>query len=179
VIIVAEWKPYAMGIGSGGRGGSMKTIEVVTDKQGNYVVPGWIPLIRWPFTYLDHYDPELTVFKPGYYPQDLANEVLGSNNRNRGIIRTSMWDGKTIKLAPFKGDWIDYAHHLDYVWAPIGGHCKRECPRFVVALIAESKRIRTNAPKDRVPWFYVDISSFDEEDQAFFRQYQRRSENEN
>lgn len=148
VVIVAEWKLYHEGIGSGGHGGAIKTIEALTDKEGRYFIPGWGPVIRPPFAYLDFYDPRLRMFKSNYYPQDLSNEVLSGANRDRSVMRRSRWDGKVIKLTPFKGDWYDYGFNkLGGIWSDIGD-CVRECPRFVLALDAESRRIKALAPKE-------------------------------
>ncbi len=107
-VIVAEWKLYSQGIGSGGHGGALNTLETVTDGDGRYHLPGWGPRPRPPFAYLDHLDPEIIVFKSDYYPESLANEVLGSANRNRDMVRTSKWDDRVIKLRRFTGDWLDY-----------------------------------------------------------------------
>ncbi len=60
--------------------------------------------------------------------------------------RTSIWDGKVVKLKPFKGDWLGYWDRLSGFWSNIGD-CRRECPRLVLALDAESKRINATAPK--------------------------------
>ena len=170
VVIVAVWKFYSQGIGSGGHGGALNTLETITDKDGRYHLPGWGPRPRPPFAYLDYLDPEITVFKSDYYPESLANEVVGSGNRNRSVVRTSEWDGKVIKLRPFAGDWVDYSFKLRTLWDPIG-HCVRTCPRLVLALDAEDKRIKQVAPKKPVIPTIVDIDNLREDDRAFLRDF--------
>jgi hypothetical protein len=172
VVVVAEWKLYSQGIGHGGHSGTINTIEVLSDKEGKYFIPAWGPRPRPPFAYLDHLDPELKIFKSDYYPKDLSNEVLGSANRNRSMVRSSDWDGKVIKLQRFRGDWMDYADKIDFVWAPGGGHCLRTCPLLVLALDAEDKRIKAMAPKKPVIPTIVNIDNLQQGDREFLRRIQ-------
>ena len=169
-VVVADWKLYWEGIGSGGHGGSLNTIEVMTDKEGRYFIPGWGPRPRPPFAYLDFYDPRLRIFKSNYYPQGLSNEVLGSASRNRNMVRTSRWDGNVIRLTPFKGDWLDYYFKLSGIWSDIGD-CLRDCPRLVLALDAESKRIKALAPKKPFIPQIVNIENFAEGDREFLKRF--------
>jgi len=92
-------------------------------------------------------------------------------NRNTSMVRTSEWDGKVIKLIPFKGnDWLDYANKLDSIWSPFAD-CLRDCPRLVLALDAESKRIKTLAPKKPFIPRYVNIENFNEDDREFLKRF--------
>ena len=171
VVVVAKWQVYAIGIGSGGYGGSINIIEVVTDQEGKYFIPGWGPRPRPPLTYLDSRDPELTYFKSNYYPKGVENTLHSYENRNTNMVRTSEWDGKVIKVTPFKGnDWRDYSHKLDSIWSPFGD-CLRDCPRLVLALDAESKRIKTVAPEVWANSPSVDIENFNEDDQKFLKRF--------
>jgi len=82
-------------------------IETVTDAEGKYRIPGWGPESRPRSRWLDKYDPALEVFKPGYWPEGLANRpegVLGAPGINpRGTkVREAYWNGKDIQLIPFK-----------------------------------------------------------------------------
>jgi hypothetical protein len=169
VVVVVEWRLYQEGIGSGGRGGALNRIEVLTDSEGKYFVPGWGPRPRPPFTFLGS-DPELRFFKSDFYPLYLSNEVLGEANRNRSMLRTSQWDGKVIKLMPFRGDWLDYGLKLGAIWSDLGD-CRRDCPRLVLALDGESKRIKTLAPKDVFIPRIVSIDSFPQDDREFFKRF--------
>src|SRR5262249_16194685 len=87
-------------------------IETVTDAAGRYRVAGWGPKSRPSSRWLDKYDPAIEVFKPGYWPEGLANRpagVIGAPGINpRGTkVREAYWNGKDIQLIPFKiGDSI-------------------------------------------------------------------------
>lgn len=170
VIVFAEWQPTAMGIGHSGYGAPIYTIEVRTDEGGNYFIPSWGPRIRWPFTYLNSRAPRLRFFKPAYYPESVDNALLSYENRNKDMVRTSEWNGKTIQLIPFKGDWEDYAAKLSMIWSDIGD-CLRDCPRLVVALDAESKRIQATAPREKFIPSIVNIDNFQESDRHFLMKF--------
>jgi hypothetical protein len=82
-------------------------IETVTDAEGRYRIPGWGPQVRPRSRWLDKYDPAIEVFKPGYWPEGLANRpagVVGAPGINpRGTkVREAYWNGKDIELIPFK-----------------------------------------------------------------------------
>lgn len=97
-------------------------IEAVTDAEGRYKIPGWGPKWRPRFRWLDHYDPRLVVFKPGYWNKVLHNRYrgnisvgkeiiegaeIGSFNSKGAMVRKTYWNGKDIMLWPFKfGDVI-------------------------------------------------------------------------
>lgn len=172
VVVVAKWQVYATGIGSGGGGGSIKTIEVITDQEGRYVIPGWGPRMRPPLTYLNSKDPELTYFMPGYFPDARENALHTYENRDTSLVRTSEWNGKVVKLLPFNGmDWKDYAFKLSQIWYPFD--CLRECPRLVLALDAESKRMKSAAPAIWANTSHVDIENFSEDDRRFVMRFNR------
>jgi hypothetical protein len=57
---------------------------------------------------------------------------------------------------------------LSQLWS-LEGHCFRECPRLVVALDAESKRLRAEAPKSgRFIPDLVRIENFSAADRDYF-----------
>ncbi|MES2047556.1 MAG: hypothetical protein V4447_04085 [Pseudomonadota bacterium] len=171
VVVVATWQVYAIGIGSGGYGGSINTIEVLTDQNGKYFIPGWGPRPRPLLTYLDSRDPELRFFKPNYYPDGRSNALHSYENRDISMVRTSEWDGKVIKLTPFKGNnWHDYSNKLDSIWSPFGD-CLRECPRLVLTLDKESKRIMILAPKEPFIPQILNIDNFFEADRKFLMRF--------
>jgi hypothetical protein len=173
VVVVAKWILYWPTLGHGDYGGSMNTIEVVTDREGKYHIPGWGPRPRPPLAYLDARDPELTYFKSGYYPEGLDNELLDDAHRNRSSMRTSQWDGKVVKLSPFKGsNWMDYALRLNSIWDPLSRSI-RSCPLMVLALDAETKRIKQTAPNGSSIPFGVFIENFDDADRAFLKEYKK------
>ena len=171
VVVVARLTLRWIRIGDGSTGGSINTLEAVTDKEGKYFIPGWGPRPRPPLAFLDNLDPELRFFKSNYYPEGVENKLLSYEHHNSSVVRTSEWDGKVIQLKPFKGDWYDYGFNkLGGIWSDIGD-CLRECPRFVLALDAESKRIKALAPKEPFIPKILDIENFSEGDQEFLRRF--------
>ena len=92
-IVVAQWILYQAGPGHGGHGPRLVVRETKTNSEGKFYFRGWGPRFRVPTTYLTSYSPGLYVFKGGYAPKFLTNN-LESNN----VIRDSDWDGKEIEL---------------------------------------------------------------------------------
>jgi hypothetical protein len=172
VVVVARWTYRWIRIGDGSTGGSINTLESVTGKDGKYFIPGWGPRPRPPLAYLDNLDPELRVFKSNYYPEMVANKLLSYANHNSSMTRTSEWDGKVIQLKPFKGDdWDAYGSMLKGFWNSGGSDCLRECPRYVLALDAEDKRIKALKPKELYIPRIVGIENFEEADREFLMRY--------
>lgn len=172
VVVVARWTLRWIRIGDGSTGGSINTLEAMTDKEGKYFIPGWGPRPRPPLAFLDNLDPELRFFKSNFYPERVANRLFSYENHNRSMTRTSEWDGKVIKLKPFKGDdWGDYASQLRDNWSSETTDCVRECPRFVIALDKESKRIKASAPKGTFYPRVLDIEYFSEGNREFLYRF--------
>jgi hypothetical protein len=173
VVVLAEWKPYHIGIGHGSTGAPMKSVEVVTDVNGRYVIPAWGPRLRPPLSYLNGLDPKIRYFKGGFYPQAQSNNPTSYEGRDRSLVRKSDWDGKVIKLVPFNGtDWEEYTWKISSSWY-FGFDCLRDCPRMVLALEAEGKRVERLAPKDRIEWSGISVENFAEEDRAFFKRLKK------
>lgn len=170
VVVVARWRLRWISIGEGHTGGTINTLEAVTDKEGKYFIPGWGPRPRPPLGFLDNLDPELRFLKSNYYPRGVENRLLSYGNHNSSTMRTSEWDGKVIQLKPFKGDdWGDYASRLRDLWSSGGSDCLRECPRYVLVLDAESKRIKALAPKGTFYPKVYDIEDLSEGDREFLK----------
>jgi hypothetical protein len=134
VIVVAQWVLFVAPVGRGPR---IQVLETVTDAKGIYQFPGWGPKPnpRFPLSSLDRMDPDLTFFKPGYRPHAVAN-MYASNE----AVRTSDWDGKTIKLEEFTGTLDDWAGMLHTVQTGLGwGDVMdwRLAPRIALALELE------------------------------------------
>lgn len=171
VIVVARWR-LNWTTGPGSAGGTINTLEAVTDKEGKFFIPGWGPRPRPAFGYLNHLDPELRFFKSNFYPVGLANRLFSYEHHNRSAVRTSMWDGKVIQLKPFKGDdWGKYASQLRGNWSSEFYDCLRECPRFVLALDKESKRIKASAPKGTFYPMVLNIENFSEGNREFLKRF--------
>lgn len=108
VIVVAHWELFETGVGHapGHVGEMLKVIEVTTDQDGRYHIPGWGPLRRPSNKHLYNHDPELVFFRSGFY-LEARRSVLRSNPSTENV-RTSIWDGETIELLPFSGQPQEY-----------------------------------------------------------------------
>ncbi len=105
VTVVAQWelvREVIPGLINKSYGDVLKIVEVVSDRAGNYVIPGWGPLPRPTLFHLEDLDPSIAFFQPGYYPRYVANEARSTYNRDS--VRTSQWDGKTVRLRKFTGE---------------------------------------------------------------------------
>ena len=169
-VVVARWTLRWIRIGDGSTGGTINTLEAVTDKEGKYFLPSWGPRPRPPLAFLDNLDPELRFFKSNYYPMVLTNRLLSYENHNRAMKRTSEWDGKTIQLKPFDGNYKEYAiNQLGALWTSETTDCVRECPKFILALDAENKRIKGLAPKNLFIPTIMNIDRLSEGNREFLK----------
>ena len=92
VSIVAEWQIYVMVV-QPHLGNRLKVIEARTGPPGEYLVPGWGPIVRPPWGALEEHSPALTFFKSGYYPKLVMNENASDN-----MIRKSELNGRVVQL---------------------------------------------------------------------------------
>lgn len=128
-VVVAQWILASIPE----RGPLLHIAEAVTDKNGEFVIPAWGPKPRRPFTYLKAFSPELLIFKHGYQPLWLHNELLKdvaeyfpnykkmkTKDLSNGTawykgnptesVQESMWNGLNIQIEKFTGTsdrWID------------------------------------------------------------------------
>ena len=111
VVVVAHWKLMRGTVGGRIPVGTMMILETVTDAKGRFSFPSWGPLANTTDGHLEHEDPEIFFFKPGYYVNGLANHyaVRYSDKPSR---RKSDWNGKTIDLRSFVGTTGEYATHV-------------------------------------------------------------------
>jgi len=105
VIVVAHWQLKG-GIEGGHNLGQMAVMETVTDEKGHFKFPAWGPKKRPKNAFLDYQDPQLILFKPGYWWRGVSNEVRSKVNQSP--IRHAAWSGKTFDLKPFDGSPTDY-----------------------------------------------------------------------
>ena len=175
VIIVAQWELRQSVLGySGHKGMMVEIIEAVTDASGNYSIPSWGPRPRLPFNYLDNRDPKLSIFKSGYFPQELSNRLQSEEDANHSL-RTSEWDGKVIRLKKFGGGSLeDYASQLRILISDGlagDGRKLRSYPRMVLALDAEQRRLDALGLKPGYIFSAITIELLNEGDQKFLRKY--------
>jgi len=119
VVVVAHWQLEG-GLEGGNNLGQMMVMEAVTDQAGQFSFPAWGPK-KMPSDYplyasnarLKNMDPEMLFFKSGYQYLNLQNnKPLSQMGGMKPYIRTSDWNGKTVKMEKFKGGLKEYAHHL-------------------------------------------------------------------
>ena len=154
-IIVAQWELFEPGPGHGGhRGDTMNVLEVVSDKNGNYKIPGWGP--RPLLKYLDNRAPSLMVFKPVYYPGgDELHYPRRANDTqvNRGqsiVIRLRKFTGKPQEywenstFVKQKGDIAEYVLQIEDFQSSLGWDAENTNWKFMphMVLAIEQERLR-------------------------------------
>ncbi len=120
VVVVAHWQLEG-GLEGGSNAGQMMVMEAVTDATGKFSFPGWGPkevpsglAIYDSNARLKNMDPEMLLFKSGYENLTLQNDRPFSElGRKEPYVRTSVWNGKTIRMKKFKGTLKEYADYLD------------------------------------------------------------------
>jgi len=152
--------------------GQMMVMETVTDKNGRFYFPAWGPkpipsynitardwqealyLSLFPVElHLVYRDPRLLLFKRDYKYVGLENKLI--TNYNKGSLRRSDWNGKTIKMEQFKGTFEEYANHLDDMsiylrFAYSGKDCEwKQVPRMIAALHRVSLEVEAQDVKLR------------------------------
>jgi len=149
VIIVAQWILYEATAGGQNPRKVFQVLETVSGPDGTYNFPGWGPKPNVPITLLPGYlccfftnrDPGLSLFKPGYRPQVLLNQKPFDEPNP---IRTSDWNGKTIKLEKFSGRIEQWVREIDLLQSSLSwGHEMdwRQVPRMTLAILEELKTI--------------------------------------
>jgi len=153
VIVVAHWEvenPYGATVAQ------VMVMETTTDKQGKFAFPAWgpkradislAPASVAPSTgRLEYQAPALLLFKRDYMPQTLANPTSGFP-LDKGPLRHSYWNGKTITLNPAGGDLRKYGEALamfeDHLRFAFSLHdCSwRHLPRMLVAMDREAEHL--------------------------------------
>lgn len=153
VIVVAHWQlerkfAYPPGVtGYDPRGPlQLKVLETVTDPQGRFYFPAWGPLVAPPGAYLEGFDPQIILFKPGYEYEWFANQHFAPINSSISSTRTSWVNGTTIKLKKFEGDLKGYADALTLLHGEVDfatNNCDwKPIPRMLVALDKQARLFR-------------------------------------
>ncbi len=100
VVVTANWQLEEGTMGGNVPVGQLMVMEAVTDKEGKFAFPGWGPKLAIS-NHLVNRDPQLLLFKNGYEYRGLVNTFV--TNYNKGSLRRSEWNGKTIEMKKFKG----------------------------------------------------------------------------
>lgn len=104
VHVLALWELKG-GLEGGNVVGIAKVMEAETDSNGVFRFPGWGPKLVSPFGSLPSAAPLIMFFKSGYDYQQVHNQVSAYDRPHT----SSEWNGKTIRLAKFKGTADQYA----------------------------------------------------------------------
>jgi hypothetical protein len=112
---------------------------------------------------LDEDAPRLTLFKPAYMPQWHQNQYPQYES-----LRTSEWNGKAIRMEPFRGTDEEWARVLHDTTGGLGwGYTFdwRNAPRITLALLDAgaklSKRFYRDAPNaERLKTTIEDVRRF-------------------
>jgi hypothetical protein len=142
VIVVAQW---VLNLAPSGTVPRLKVLETVTDAKGSYEFPGWGPKAnsRYPLTSLNFRAPDLNLYKPGYKPLFLMNEYESNES-----VRTSDWDGKTIRLERFRGKDDELVERLARLQSALSWGRRMEwrlLPRMSISLELERLRLDKSA----------------------------------
>lgn len=158
VVVVAHWQLEG-GLEGGNNLGQMMVMEAVTDQAGKFSFPAWGPKkvpddFSWATSNarLKNMDPEMLLFKNGYKYLRLQNDKpLEELGGMKPYVRTSEWNGKTVKMVKFKGSLREYAQHLNYLDGYLErtavseyGYCEwKNIPLMILAIGKQSKIFET------------------------------------
>lgn len=113
VVVTADWELRGGATPGGSTAvGELMVMESVTDKNGHFYFSPWGP-IRQLKGELHNHDPRLILFKSGYVPLILSNEIRLDAKAALESVRRSRWNGKTIELTRFRGTVKQYADRID------------------------------------------------------------------
>ena len=154
VIVVVKWEfdYIPPGISEHRGFGTFEFAEAVTNKNGEFMFPGWgpkaVPSDTPSRAFMSPNNPTIALFKPGYLYEvknnPLQTAYLDDRNYIGDPVRHSTWNGKVIRLKRKSGDTSSYVARLQSPGGlPGGGSCNWErIPRMLSALIREGERLR-------------------------------------
>ena len=131
-----------------GRGGPFWLFEeTITDKEGRFHFPGWGPkrvprTLVSPAWRLSSDQPVIFLFKPGYPLEQVRNPweswMLGNSAWTGPLVRSSVWNEKTIEIKKYKGSGQQYIDALsrETMGMPLQNCQWAKFPRFIAALVA-------------------------------------------
>ena len=175
-VVVAQWVLEVIS----GRGPTMYIAEAVTDKNGEFVIPGWGPRPRGPITELREKSPQLLIFKHGYWPLDLHNESpekvvkripnykkLNTKDLQKATawyegapakyVQESMWNGLNIQLEQFQGTPERWLETLETFLVSIADTDQKRVRQLFAAVNNEREYFRDHSVSQRMQ---ATLSSF-------------------
>jgi hypothetical protein len=88
------------------------------------------------------------------------------------MYRDSDFNGQTVRLKKFDGDFALLSQYLGTADAWLTG-CWRDCPRYVIALDAEAKRLRKIVPPNMAFAFPQELENLSASDRAYFAKFKK------
>jgi hypothetical protein len=172
VIVVAQWEAEGVGLGDTPPNERLRIYETVTDENGFFTIPSGTMTHSLSHQLTDH-DPDFFLFKKGYSPT-----VLGNSRAHDGVIRSSRWHGKQIKISQLKeGDVpfdVEVLIFSSFFSALKDGRVHEDWknyPRMTLAFYEEEQRLLA---KGASPWkvpYVTDIKSLPQEDKRFLEEF--------
>jgi hypothetical protein len=112
VVVVAHWQ--LRGPIEGNPAGDVTVLETTTDKEGHYFFSAWGPTaVVDPTALLWRDDPMMHFFKSDYELLTLHNRATVKMENALRPMRSSDWNGKTIRLKNFHHDDVKYSKNID------------------------------------------------------------------
>jgi len=143
VNIVAQWRIELI-LGSDEQT-LLHVTEVVTDREGNYVIPSWGP-IPLPFraSFIQGRDPFLSIFKGEYEPAYADNGFVSNILSRETPLGEFRWNGQTIKLKKWQGSVREYWKQVSSLMAslPDPNAAQRRYPGMLAALQKDQERLK-------------------------------------
>jgi hypothetical protein len=142
VNIVAEWQIDRTTVGD--ENALLHLTETVTGKDGKYTLPAWGPIglpLRADFG--QGRDPLLSIFKSGYEPEYIQNDLVSDMRYRRTPVGEFKWNGATTKLKKWTGSTRDYWWRVGMMSGrlPVDNKAWKNYPRMSLSLIREQKRL--------------------------------------
>jgi hypothetical protein len=155
VNVVAHWV-LSFGLEGGGMR-DLELMEAVTDREGKFHFPAWgpkrVPKDLPSEARMKNQDPEIILFKSGYFPLGVSNEAKGPQPGPGAPVRASEWDGRTLQLKKFAGRPDIYGSIVSGVLTGVtysGCEWKR-IPRMLVALDREAQALQRENVTNNLP----------------------------
>ena len=172
VIVVAQWEAEGVGLGDTPPNERLRIYETITDENGFFTIPSGTMTHSLSHRLTDH-DPDLFIYKNSYKPR-----VIGNHKAHDGVIRSSRWQGKQIKLSLLE-KWnlpLDVERQIfNGFSSAIKDSRVREdwknYPRMTLALYEEKQRLlKKGAGPVLMPWV-EDVKSLPLEDKKFLEEF--------
>jgi hypothetical protein len=138
----------------------LAVMETVTDKNGKFEIPPWGPkrMVVDSYATIRYTQPTLRIFKSGYIPIVVANNIPGGPPESHLISFGP--NGSTFELESFQGSLKEYADKfmpvnlsLFEIYSDSTKFCGwRSLPRLIIALDKQERIFRANGIQNSHLW---------------------------